>query len=63
MLFFTAPQSLAVDVAKGVAVVTCPAFLFSDFFAAPLVNGVLYAAASFVVLVLLPRKGSPRAHP
>ena len=40
-VFFSAPQSVVVDVFKYIARVTCPPFLFSDLFVAPAVNAVI----------------------
>ena len=47
-LFFTAPQSLAVDVFKGVAAMTCPPLLFVDALFAPPLNAIVYAMAGLL---------------
>jgi len=50
-VFFTAPQSLLVDVVKVVAVLSCPPFLVS-FFGAPVLNAILYGLVSWMILRL-----------
>jgi hypothetical protein len=49
-VFFTAPQSAAVDIVMGIAALTCPPFLITDLFVAPLLNAVLYGGVAFIWL-------------
>jgi len=47
-VFFTAPQSRAVDAIKVIATITCPPFLVTDFLAAPVLNGILYGLVASI---------------
>jgi hypothetical protein len=54
-VFFTAPQSAAADVVKVIAAITCPPFLITDLFVAPVLNAVLYGGAAYIWLRLSER--------
>jgi len=47
-VFFTAPQSSTVDAIKLIAAITCPPFLVTDWFAAPVLNAILYGTVALI---------------
>jgi len=47
-VFFTVPQSSTVDAIKLIATITCPPFLVTDWFAAPVLNAILYGTVALI---------------